>query len=139
MLNMNNKEDYQKMMNYYRTTDMLNLLYFFPNLSPIRNITIVENEQDYLNNKMYLESFEQNRVDTIKGRVPISGIENSGGNNTFYDTLVKVKEKSKDNLVYYIQYAYARTNSLLKNFKTKEHSLYLHCIKATSHMWLLST
>ena len=33
--------------------------------------------------------------------------------------LVKVKEKSKDNLVYYIQYAYARTNSLLKNFKTK--------------------
>lgn len=33
--------------------------------------------------------------------------------------LVKVKEKSKDNLVYYIQYAYARTNSLLKNFKSK--------------------
>ncbi|MBR6779063.1 MAG: arginine--tRNA ligase [Clostridia bacterium] len=33
--------------------------------------------------------------------------------------LVKVKEKSKDNLVYYIQYAYARTNSLLNNFKTK--------------------
>lgn len=33
--------------------------------------------------------------------------------------LVKVKEKSKDNLVYYIQYAYARTNSVLKNFREK--------------------
>ena len=31
--------------------------------------------------------------------------------------LVKVKEKSKDNIVYYIQYAYARTNSLLKKYK----------------------
>lgn len=33
--------------------------------------------------------------------------------------LVKVKEKSKDNLVYYIQYAYARTNSLMAKFKEK--------------------
>lgn len=33
--------------------------------------------------------------------------------------MVKVKEKSKDNLVYYIQYAYARTNSVLKNFESK--------------------
>lgn len=33
--------------------------------------------------------------------------------------LVKVKEKSKENLVYYIQYAYARANSLLRNFKAK--------------------
>ncbi len=30
--------------------------------------------------------------------------------------LVKVKEKSKENLVYYIQYAHARTNSLLKKY-----------------------
>ena len=33
--------------------------------------------------------------------------------------LVKVKEKSKENLVYYIQYAYARANSLLRNFRAK--------------------
>ena len=33
--------------------------------------------------------------------------------------LVKIKEKSKDNIVYYIQYAYARTNSLLNKFKEK--------------------
>ncbi len=33
--------------------------------------------------------------------------------------LVKVKEKSKENLVYYIQYAYARANSILRNFKSK--------------------
>lgn len=33
--------------------------------------------------------------------------------------LVKIKEKSKDNLVYYIQYAYARANSVLRNYNAK--------------------
>lgn len=93
MLNMNNINDKQKMMNYYRTSDMLNLLYFFPQLSPVRDLIIVESEEDYLTNKDYLDSFDQNRVDTIKGRTPILGIENAGKSNTFYNTLIKVKEK----------------------------------------------
>lgn len=83
----------QKMMKYYRTSDMLNLLYFFPQLSPIKDLTIVEDEADYLRNQEFLNSFNQNRVDTLKGRTPIFGIENSGKSNCFYDTLIKVKEK----------------------------------------------
>lgn len=55
MLSMNNINDKKKMMQYYRTSDMLNLLYFFSELSPIRNLTIVENEEDYLRNKEFLE------------------------------------------------------------------------------------
>ena len=46
MLSMNNLDDRQKMMEYYRTSDMLNLLYFFPQLSPIKDLTIIENETD---------------------------------------------------------------------------------------------
>lgn len=93
MLNMNNISDKQKMMNYYRTSDMLNLLSFFPQLSPVTELVIVENTKDYLDNKSFLDSFNQNRVDTLKGRVPILGIENSGESNDFYNTLLKVKEK----------------------------------------------
>lgn len=93
MLNMNNIEDRQKMIGYYRTSDMLNLLYFFPQLSPVTDLTIVENEEDYLNNKDFLDSLKQNRVDTLKGRTPILGIENSGNSSDFYNTLIKVKEK----------------------------------------------
>ncbi|MCI9233905.1 MAG: hypothetical protein HFH08_04845 [Bacilli bacterium] len=81
------------MMEYYRTSDMLNLLYFFPQLSPIRDLTIVESMEDYLNNKELLDSFNQNRVGTLKGRTPILGIENSEKSNYFYDTLIKVKKK----------------------------------------------
>lgn len=89
---MNNINDKQKMMKYYRTSDMLNLLYFFPQLSPIKDLTIVESIEDYMNNKELINSFDQNRVDTLKGRTPILGIENSGKSDYFYDTLIKVKE-----------------------------------------------
>lgn len=93
MLRMNSINDKQKMMEYYRTSDMLNLLYFFPQLSPVRDLTIVESKEDYLNNKELLDTFSQHRVDTLKGRISILGIENSGKSECFYDTLVKVKEK----------------------------------------------
>ncbi len=93
MLSIKNIHDQPKMMKYYRTSDMLNLLYFFPQLSPIRDLTIVESKEEYLENKDFLHHFSQNRVDTLKGRPPILGIENSGKENVFYETLIKVKEK----------------------------------------------
>ncbi len=48
MLNINNKEDIPKMMEYHRTRDMLNLLKYFPDISPILNLTIVTSIEDYL-------------------------------------------------------------------------------------------
>lgn len=93
MLSIKNEDDKKKMIKYYRTRDMLNLLYFFPNLSPIKDLVIVESVEDYLNNKDYFDSFDQNRVDTLIGRSPILGIENSGNSSEFYNTLLKVKEK----------------------------------------------
>ena len=95
MLSMNNSADRQKMMNYYRTSDMLNLLNFFPNLSPVTDLIIIEDEQDYITNKDLIDQYTQNRVDTIKGRLPILGINNAGHKDDFYDTLLKVKEKDK--------------------------------------------
>lgn len=90
---MSNINDKQKMLEYYRTSDMLNLLYFFPDLSPIKDLTIVESIEDYLKNKEFLDTFSQNRVDTLKGRVLISNIENAGNYNNFYDALIKIKQK----------------------------------------------
>ena len=85
MLSSNNNYDIKKMMNYYRTSEMLNLKTFFPNISPIKDIVIVENEKEYFNNKEYLETFDQNDIDTPKGIKPITGIQNSGKSDKFYN------------------------------------------------------
>lgn len=90
---MNNINDKKRMMKYYRTSDMLNLLYFFPELSPINDLVIIENEKDYLNHKELLNSFNQNRVDTLKGRTSIINVENRGKNINLYNILLKIKEK----------------------------------------------
>ena len=87
------KENFLEMKNYYRTNDMLNLLYYFPKLSPITDLVIVEQESDFITYKNYLESFTNNRVDSLKGRGLITGIENAGKKEEFLETLKKVKEK----------------------------------------------
>ena len=83
MLSSSNREEKELMMNYYRTSDMLNLLLYFPELSPIRDLTIIESEEDYLKNKDYFDTFTQSRIDTIKSKPLITGIESTGKSSGF--------------------------------------------------------
>ena len=99
MLSLKNYEDKIKMMKYHRTSEMINLIQFFPQLSPVTDLIIVENEQDYLNNKDLLNTYDQNRVDTLKKNIPISGIENAGKSDGFYNTLLNVKKKDPDGVL----------------------------------------
>ena len=90
MLKINNLDDIEKMCNYYRTSDMINLLIYF---KEIRNLTIVENELDYYKNIDYIETLDSIRVDSLKGRNVITGIESTGRKDDFLNTLKRVKEK----------------------------------------------
>lgn len=42
MLSYNRIEDREEMLKYHRTKDMINLLMYFPDISPVRNLTIVK-------------------------------------------------------------------------------------------------
>lgn len=99
MLTINNPEDIQKMRNYYRTSDMINLLMYFPEISPIKNLTIIENEQDYMDNIQYIELLDSNRADSPKGSPIITGIENSGRKEDFLDALKQIKEKDQQGVL----------------------------------------
>ena len=98
MLSMNNRNDLEKMLKYYRTSDMLNLLIYFPDLSPIRNLTIVESEEDFINNKKYIETLDSNRVDSLKGKAVLN-IENSGRKEDFFETMKNIKEVDQDGVL----------------------------------------
>lgn len=90
---MKNVNDIEKMKKYYRTSDMMNLIEFFPGVSPIRNLVIIESELDFINNKSEIEMLDHIRVDSLKGRNVIDGIEVSGKKDEFLDVLRRVKKK----------------------------------------------
>lgn len=48
MLNLSKENDKKIMMKYRRTNDMIRLLEFFPDLSPVKDLTIVTSYEDYL-------------------------------------------------------------------------------------------
>lgn len=98
MLTMNNEKDISKMLKYYRTSDMLNLLIYFPEISPIKNLTIVESVDDFISNKEYIDTLDSNRVDSLKGK-KILEIENSGRKEDFYETIIKIKEVDPDGVL----------------------------------------
>lgn len=93
MLSINNIEDINKMKQYYRTSDMINLIEFFPEISPVKNLTIVENEEDFHKHYELIRTLDANRVDSLKSRGLITGIENTGHVDDFPETIRKIKAK----------------------------------------------
>lgn len=51
MYSINNEIDKQKILKYHRAKDMLNIMKYFPGLSPIDDLVIINDEKDYLENK----------------------------------------------------------------------------------------
>lgn len=99
MLNINNPNDIDEMKNYYRTSDMINLINFFPEVSPIENLTIVKDEADFIKNKEFINDLDTMRIDFLKGRNIISGIETTGLKDDFLPSLKRVKEKDLQGVI----------------------------------------
>lgn len=100
MLNINNFNDRLQMMNYHRAKDMLNLLQFFPELSPVRNLTIVESIDDYNANYEFCKNFLTQRNDTLVTKTPVKSIEVAESNPlVVIDTFKKLKEMNKDGVM----------------------------------------
>lgn len=78
---------------------MINLLIYFEELSPIRNLTIIESESDYENNIDIIETLDSIHVDSLKGRSVITGIESTGRKDDFLNTLRRVKEKDPQGVI----------------------------------------
>lgn len=50
MYRINNEKDIPYILNYHRARDMVNIMTFFPGLSPIDDLAIILNEEDYRSN-----------------------------------------------------------------------------------------
>lgn len=91
MLSINNQNDVYEMMKYYRTSDMINMYNLFPDISPVCDIAIVESYDDYVENKDFLDGFNNYRIDTLKGR-KLFNLESRGGKSDWGNIIKQIKE-----------------------------------------------
>lgn len=99
MLCINNEKDIEKMMNYHRTRDMILLIKYFPDLSPIRNLTVVTSIEDYLNHYELLKDLPGERNDTLITKPSMKSIEGTGINPDILSIFQKVKEIDPDGVM----------------------------------------
>lgn len=99
MLTLKNEEDIKLFRNYYRASDMVDFWYFFPKSSPLEDLAIATDVEDYLNNKEYLDSFDSYRVDTLKPYTLISGVESDGGKTDFVELFNKIKKLNSNSVI----------------------------------------
>jgi hypothetical protein len=96
---MKSRKDIERMKKYHRTGDMINLLTYFPELSPIKDLTIIENEKDYYENIDYCSGLKAQRNDTLRSKPSMKSIEGKGHGINILDVIEKVKNIDKDGVV----------------------------------------
>lgn len=99
MLNVNNKNDIEEMMKYHRTRDMINLIKFFPELSPVINLTIVKSIEELLENYDLCKKFTCERNDTLITKPSMKSIEGLGISSDILSILRKVKSIDSDGVL----------------------------------------
>lgn len=109
MLNINNGNDIEKMMQYHRTRDMINVIKFFPELSPIRNLTIVTSIEDYLENYEFCKNLPGERNDTLITKPSMKSIEGAGINPDIISIFKKVKEIDSDGVMVLFDLCYKQS------------------------------
>jgi len=99
MLQYKNIEDREEMMNYHRARDMINLLIYFPELSPILDLTIVKSLEDYYENYEELKDLKGERNDTLITKPSMKSVEGSGKNPDIPSIFKRVKELDEDGVL----------------------------------------
>lgn len=99
MLNMKRNSDILEMLNYHRTRDMINLLKFFPELSPIKDLYIVKSIDDYYDNLEICKNITCLRNDTLVTKPAMKSVEVKGFPYDFENIFLKVKDIDKDGVL----------------------------------------
>lgn len=99
MLSMKKDSDILEMLNYHRTRDMINLLRFFPELSPIKDLYIIKSIDDYYDNIELCKKLPGLRNDTLITKPSMKSVEVSGWPYDFEKIFQNVKAIDKDGVI----------------------------------------
>ena len=99
MYRITNKKDIPYLLKYHRAKDMVNIMKFFPNLSPIDDLVVITDEDDYNLNKDKLNGFTNCRNGNPINELCMKSIPTEEIDFNPVEVLKKIKEENKNGVL----------------------------------------
>lgn len=99
MYRINNENDIPYILNYHRARDMVNIMTFFPRLSPIDDLAIILNEEDYTSNLESLSNLTSIRNGNPVKEPCMKSIPVKEINSNKLDILKEIKKENKEGVL----------------------------------------
>ena len=99
MYSIKNKEDIKHILRYHRAKDMINIMTFFPGLSPVDDLAVVVDEDDYNRNKQELVKLTNVRNGNPINELCMKSIPTKENNPDYLKILKEIKKENKNGVL----------------------------------------
>lgn len=94
-----NEKDIKYILKYHRANDMMNIMKYFPGLSPVDSLAVVTSKEDYLNNKDNLKSLTSIRNGNPISEICMKSIPVKEINPDILEVLDMIKKENKNGVL----------------------------------------
>ena len=99
MYSIQNEKDIPKLLKYHRAKDMVNILKYFPGLSPVDDLAVITSKEDYLKNKDKLKDLTSIRNGNPTNELCMKSIPVKELNPNILEVMDEVKKENKNGVV----------------------------------------
>ena len=99
MYRITNKDDIPMILKYHRAKDMVNIMRFFPDLSPVDDLAVIIDEEDYLKHKDEISHLSNIRNGNPISEACMQSIPVRDINPDSIDIIKKIKEENENGVL----------------------------------------
>jgi hypothetical protein len=99
MYRIDNEKDVKQILKYHRAKDMINIMTFFPGLSPIDDLAIILDKEDYIKNKSELVNLTSVRNGNPISELCMKSIPTKEINPDYIEILSDIKKENKNGVL----------------------------------------
>ena len=99
MYSIKNEKDIKYLLNYHRAKDMVNIMKYFPDLSPVDDLVVITDKEDYLKNKDSISHLTSIRNGNPANELCMRSIPTKEINPDILNTLEEIKKENKNGVL----------------------------------------
>ena len=99
MYSLKNEKDIPYILKYHRAKDMVNIINFFPGLSPVSDLAVILDEEDYLKNKDKISHLTSIRNGNPINELCMKSIPTREINPDYIEIIKEIKKENKNGVL----------------------------------------